>query len=251
MEKTLARSIMYEFLAKGFLYPDKAVFNTFTDPEFVENLKAAARLVQAEGESLEENIEQGLNSLKKKGLDEFLREYEHLFGTHSTRIRVMLNSTEIQTDEKKPFYMVQTHDLADIAGCYKAFGFEVDKIRADHFGVELEFMQLLTFKEFQAMKDGKTEKQAICVDAEKLFLVKYIGLPSRLFAKGIVEAAEKGYYKFLAETFSWFIERELTSFKIEFIEVDDADALQLVGATRSEEEDAGSEMDCETCATKN
>lgn len=251
MEKTLARSIVYEFLAKGFLYPDKAVFNTFTDPEYTENLKAAARLVQAGGESIEENIEQGLYSLKEKGLDEFLREYEYLFGTHSTQIRVMLHSTEIQTDEKKPHYMVQTHDLADIAGCYKAFGFEVDKIRADHFGVELEFMQLLAFKEFQAMKDGEKEKQGICVDAEKLFLLKYLGLPGRVFSKAITEATEAGYYQSLAKTFAWFMEREFDYLKIEFVEVDDSDALALAGATWSGEPDEDSEMDCTTCATKN
>ncbi|MBI5185937.1 MAG: molecular chaperone TorD family protein [Nitrospinae bacterium] len=209
MEKTLARSIIYDFLAKGFLYPDKTVFNTFTDPEFVENLKGAARQVQEnKNASIYEEIDDGISGLKEMGIDGLLTEYERLFGTHSRNIRVTLNQTEIIVDEKKPAFMAQTHDMADIAGCYKAFGFEAAKIRPDHFGVELEFMHVLAFKEFLAMKEREAEKQAICAAAGKMFLLKYLGPSGCVFAEGVREATGSGYFKFLARALAWFIERE-------------------------------------------
>lgn len=213
MEKTLARSIIYDFLAKGFLYPDKAVFNTFTDPEFVENLKGAARLVQEDKDaSIIGEIDNGISGLNELGMDGLLTEYERLFGTHSRNIRVTLNQTEIIVDEKKPAFMAQTHDMADIAGCYKAFGFEVERIRPDHFGVELEFMHVLAFKEFLAMKEGEAEKQAICAAAEKMFLLKYLGPSAGVFAEGVREATVSVYFRFLARVLAWFMERELDYF---------------------------------------
>ena len=73
--------------------------------------------------------------------------------------------------EKLSFSM--TEKLADVAGFYSAFGFEVrDDIgeRPDFIGTELDFINRLLLKQAYAIKKGWSEQAGISADAVRSFM---------------------------------------------------------------------------------
>ncbi len=59
-----------------------------------------------------------------------------------------------ETEYTTPDALYKAHQLADIAGFYRAFGLEMsteNRERPDHLAAELEFMHFLALKEAQAM----------------------------------------------------------------------------------------------------
>jgi putative dimethyl sulfoxide reductase chaperone len=73
--------------------------------------------------------------------------------------------------EKLSFSM--TDKLADVAGFYKAFGFDVrddNGERPDFVGTELDFINLLLLKQAYAVKNGWTEQSGISADALASFI---------------------------------------------------------------------------------
>lgn len=68
----------------------------------------------------------------------------------------------------------QTFRLADIAGFYRAFGFEVSGERPDHIVPELEFVALLYAKEAHALLTGQEENAETCRAARHAFLAEHL-----------------------------------------------------------------------------
>ncbi|MDR7440149.1 MAG: molecular chaperone TorD family protein [Armatimonadota bacterium] len=60
--------------------------------------------------------------------------------------------------------------LADVAGFYRAFGFQARGERPDHLAAELEFLALLCLLEARAHLAGQAEEARVCADARKAFL---------------------------------------------------------------------------------
>lgn len=73
-----------------------------------------------------------------------------------------------------------TFQMADIAGFYRAFGFEVSGERPDHIVPELEFVALLLVKEGYARMSGEIEGAELCATARGKFVAEHVGawLPS-------------------------------------------------------------------------
>jgi len=88
----------------------------------------------------------------------------------------------------------QTFQMADIAGFYHAFGFEVRGQRPDHIAPELEFVALTLAKEAYARLSGEAEGGEICAEAREKFLAEHLcrWLPL------IAERAESGGHEDLA-----------------------------------------------------
>ncbi len=74
----------------------------------------------------------------------------------------------------------KTLALADIAGFYRAFGFQAQGERPDHLAPELEFVSLLCIKEAYARLTGETEGAEVCAEARSKFLREHLApwLPS-------------------------------------------------------------------------
>ncbi len=65
--------------------------------------------------------------------------------------------------------------LADIAGFYRAFGFQVRGEKPDHLGAELEFMAFLCIKEAHARLSGQEEGAEACAQARLKFWREHLG----------------------------------------------------------------------------
>lgn len=69
-----------------------------------------------------------------------------------------------------------TFVLADIAGFYRAFGFQVAGERPDHIVPELEFMALLHVKEAYALASSDEDGARVCADARRKFVQEHLGV---------------------------------------------------------------------------
>ncbi|GAB4537711.1 MAG: hypothetical protein Fur0020_06440 [Thermodesulfovibrionia bacterium] len=65
-------------------------------------------------------------------------------------------------------------EMADIAGFYRAFGFDFRGERPDHISLELEFMRILTLKEAKTLTDN-SDNLDVCVSAQRSFLMSHLG----------------------------------------------------------------------------
>lgn len=104
--------------------------------------------------------------------EEIQSEYLRIFDTGKL---VSPYETEYLTEKiaRKPF------ELADIAGFYQAFGFDLNEDACgrepvDHIAVELEFMALMRFKEDFAAKRNQEENETIARDAGVKFLNSHL-----------------------------------------------------------------------------
>jgi nitrate reductase assembly molybdenum cofactor insertion protein NarJ len=113
-----------------------------------------------------------------------------------------------ETEYGLPHEFRQSQELADIAGFYRAFGFDVcgpTRERPDYLGVELEFMCVLALKEAYAQANGMTEQLEICVDAQRKFVQDHLGQWIGLFALGLERSAVAGPYAALARLAAAFV----------------------------------------------
>lgn len=101
--------------------------------------------------------------------------------------------------------------MADIAGFYRAFGFDVGgaiRERPDHLSAELEFMHTLTLKEALSHESGQTEHRETCLDAERKFLRDHLARWIGWFKQRLDQAEVDGPYAALAGLTVLFVEDE-------------------------------------------
>ena len=118
---------------------------------------------------------------------EFLQaEHRHAFG--------LVGSLFYETEFGLPHEFRQSQEMADIAGFYKAFGFQVGgsrRERPDHMAVEMEFMYALAVKEAYALAQDQAENAELIADAQSKFmqdhLGKWVGVFSEVLAQSLRE----------------------------------------------------------------
>ncbi len=123
-----------------------------------------------------------------------------------------------------PLFM-NTGQLADIAGFYKAFGLEAaegKKDRPDHISTELEFMHFLALKELFALRSGKPKEQEICRDAQRKFLRDHLGRWTNVFSRRIEREGNSDFYYELSRLLDGFVgsDSKMLGVKVEKIKQD-------------------------------
>lgn len=154
-------------------YPDGAfgenVRTLLEDKDLATGLGEAARASLAElGPRLGDALGNSalLDDLRSDFIDRFDR------GKQATSL--------YETEYGRERAMVKGNELADIAGFYRAFGFETggDGLlpeMVDHLAVELEFYALLLLKSQALVEAGDEEGAAIVLDARRKFLKDHLG----------------------------------------------------------------------------
>lgn len=168
---TLRFAQVYRFLADAFLYPRD---------NWLEDLPLLCRI---------------LDDLNIPGFDaeDWNWDLSSLQAEHR-RVFGLTGSLCYETEYGLPHEFRQSQELADIAGFYRAFGFQIGGVireRPDHLAVELEFMYLLCVKEAYARMDGSPEQVEISVDAQRKFLQDHLGNWVKLVADVVTRSANE------------------------------------------------------------
>lgn len=184
----LRRSQLYRFLADALLYPTE---NWLRDAPLVEPALA--------------ELDLSAYRLSDSAIDlaQLQAEHRHVFG--------LTGSLCYETEYGLPHEYRQSQELADIAGFYRAFGFENGggiRERPDYLPTELEFMHTLTLKEAAAREAGQAEHVEICVDAQRKFLRDHLAHWLPLFSKRLEQLAVDGVYGDLAVLAAAFVAAE-------------------------------------------
>ncbi len=138
---------------------------------------------QTEGALPRESLDRLREVLERLGAEEPV---EHLraFRDHAERdpegyrseyIRLFVRGEvppyEASTDASSgPFGGPNLQQLADVAGFYRAFGFEARGERPDHLSAELEFLALVSLLEARALLVGNAEQAQVCAEARTAFI---------------------------------------------------------------------------------
>ena len=110
------------------------------------------------------------------------------------------------------------HSLADVAGFYRAFGFQIAPDAhqlPDHISSQLEFMAVLCAKEAYALQHGLSEQAEICRDARRTFLLEHLGFWTAVFAARVKSTARLPLYPALAELVRAVLTHESHELKVE------------------------------------
>ncbi len=170
---------------------------SYPDEGYAESI----RMVMEEGEvALPEGLRAKIHARLKSDelLDGLRSEYIEIFDTG--RASNPLYETEYGRDRA----MFKANELADLAGFYKAFGFEMQddpsaRDMIDHVAIELEFYALLVMKQHALAEAGNQEGSEIVFDARRKFLDAHLGrYLGALCGRPGIEGNE--YY---SEIFAW------------------------------------------------
>jgi DMSO reductase family type II enzyme chaperone len=184
----LRRSQLYRFLADALLYPTE---NWLLDAPLVE--PALAELDLCDYRLSDSTIE----------LAELQAEHRHAFG--------LTGSLCYETEYGLPHEYRQSQELADIAGFYRAFGFEnggVIREQPDYLPTELEFMHTLTLKEACAREAAQVAHIDLCVDAQRKFLRDHLARWLPFFARRLEQVLINGMYAELTTLIVAFVAAE-------------------------------------------
>lgn len=193
-ENAIRRAQVYGFLADVFLYPRET---------WTEDLSLVANIIAASGLSVTHyELRQAVSglSMTELPLADLQTAYHRTFG--------IAGSLCYETEYGLPHEYRQSQEMADIAGFYRAFGFNLGgakRERPDHIAVELEFMHILALKEAYALETGIPEHLEICQAAQAKFLQDHVGRWIGLFAQSVAHNAPDSPYVALAHFAAAFV----------------------------------------------
>lgn len=196
LENAIRRSQIYGFLSEAFLYPTNNWLESLT------TLKPILNDLPEASSSLKDYPVEIQNKSKDMGLSELQAHHRQTFGA--------TGSLCYETEYGLPSEFRQSQELADLAGFYRAFGFQVGGMvreRPDHIAVELEFMHILVLKEALAIEKRVRKHIDVCVDAQRKFIEAHLGSWVGLLSEATALNDQKGVYltlTHLAKDFVYF-----------------------------------------------
>lgn len=203
------RGRVYAALSRAFLYPTADLFAAFREGELTAELRSALdalpegpRLVGAL-KDLEDALARTLALTPDRAAWE--AEYGRLF----TFGEVAAPPYEAEYTGSHIF--MQTQEMADVGGFYKAFGIDVNELsdRPDHLPTELEFMYVLCLKEAWFLREGDAEGLQITRDAERRFLEVHLGRWIRPFKERLERHARLDFYRSAGVLTDRFVQAEV------------------------------------------
>lgn len=157
IEQTVQRAQVYYFLSHALLYP---LDNWVADMPW---------LTQILNDLDVPGLNESGNLFGDMPLEALQAQHREVFG--------LTGSLLYETELGLPHEFRQSQELADIAGFYRAFGFQTGaavRERPDYLATELEFMYLLALKEAYAAQNSLPEQAEICADAQHNFLQDHL-----------------------------------------------------------------------------
>ncbi len=187
-----ARHCVHEFLALAISSPHVGRWDRLEDPDLLDRAVAAAQWLRAEaGPADAEALAPGelqpsdldlapIADRIRAGREAIKAEFDGVFGLLTPK-----GCPPFETEYcPQTFSVYRSHQLADIAGYYRAFNLETSEeypSRADHVSTELEFLGWLVAREDYAIRtqgpDAEGDAQAhaeVCRDAYAGFFEAHV-----------------------------------------------------------------------------
>jgi|ETN01SMinimDraft_1059929.scaffolds.fasta_scaffold178147_2 DMSO reductase family type II enzyme chaperone len=199
-EATLERASLYGLFAKAFAYPNEETLSAIrSSTKIVSDVLSATKFKKdLRKEALEFAKIASLTSLQ-----ELHNNYSRLF--------VGRRHCNLEESEYDKAVFNRYHRLADVAGFYRAFGFEVSEgshQRADFIGTELEFMQVLMLKRLYADHQGWSAKAEVCLSTERNFIKEHLEWWVPLLCEKMQADSECPFYSSLSNFLDFFVRGE-------------------------------------------
>jgi TorA maturation chaperone TorD len=204
MDRSTARSLIYNMLSFFYLYPNEKVYASIAAGEWITDLREALRLLD------EKNFDDCLIAIEQavsgRGEDEqkvMAREYKRLFTDASPHIIAPPYGS---------FYL-EKHDLVSAKAASEALHFyheagfalkENPRTPPDHIVHELEFMGMLASEEGQAMGNEKIRLEEIQMNFLSRFILPWV--PA--LCQKVAEHSRYPFYRHLANLTQEFINFE-------------------------------------------
>lgn len=179
-ERAFNRGTVYELLSHCFGEPVEEFLQFLTDGEFLKHMSRALRTHAYYKEGIIVALHALIEKAKDAGIDGISREYGQIVSPERNLL--------YEGNYHHPFNSFE--EMADIAGFYRAFGFDSGSERPDHLCLELEFMRILSLKEAMALKEGGQERFEITVNTERDFLSSHLGR----WTEALVDITEGLYF---------------------------------------------------------
>jgi nitrate reductase assembly molybdenum cofactor insertion protein NarJ len=136
-----------------------------------------------------------------------------------------------ETEYDRRRSMSKGQDLSDIAGFYKAFGFELDTTQEgmemlDHVAIELEFYALMLMKQIQLTENNDADGVEIVGDGSRKFLKAHLGR----FVGAISRRPGVSQSEFYGPIFNWctdLVAKECQRLNLEVIPADWVDGEEV------------------------
>ncbi len=190
----LERAEVYDLLARLFYQPTPDGLAPADTASALRRLDELARSFGLPGID-SRHLELDASALRE--------EYVRVF-THS----ISKECPPYETEYGEAHVFMQTADLGDIQGFYRAFGLSPHALaheRPDQLGFELEFMAFLAAKESVFPGEGAD----ICRDASAKFLRDHLGHWTPAFCARLARRAEGGLYEQLARLLKAWMSAEM------------------------------------------
>lgn len=200
IESALCRSALFEVLALGFRPPT---------PERVSRLATAEAVIHAAA-ALDPSLGPSLSAVVTAAPTAEAATYADLFG-HTVRGAVPAFETEYGVDDT----FRQPHELADLAGFYRAFGLVPSGTeRPDHVSCECEFAMFLARREAVAIEADDEEAYGVVHTATRLFLRDHLARFLPAFAQRLRRSDPGGFYAALANLADALVRHEAARFDV-------------------------------------
>src|SRR4030042_4785242 len=204
MDRSNARSLIYNKLSLGYLYPDEKVYASITDGEWIREFREALHLLDEENfDDYLKAIEQAISGAREGEQLAMAREYTRLFiNAFPHVIDPPYGSFYLEKEER-----VSAKMTSELLHFYHDAGFilkeELHDL-PDHITHELEFMGILAGEESQASGNEKIKLEEIQMNFLSRFILPWV--PT--FCDKVSEHSRYPFYHYLGNLTKEFINFE-------------------------------------------
>lgn len=196
----LARQDMCRYLAACYYQPEPA----FAEEGVFATLQNAASLIHPDLVPYARKLGEEFNSASTESL---LIDYTRLFLGPSQILAKPYGSVWLEAQKT-----LMGDTTMAVLELYREGGFDIDEAfleLPDHVAVELEFLYLLIFREYEASIEADVERLNSLNDLKSRFLDQHLGRWIKPFASAVRQGAESAFYRQLADLTELFVNREV------------------------------------------
>ena len=199
-QETIARLLLYRFLAKGYSYPEADLLEILSVEVVWEELALAGEVLGLEPSRALVELREWLDGYKgdeERLLLDLQIEHTYLFIT----ARPHVPASPYESAYNGRGYLMG-EPVSQVLAAYREAGLAMHKdydALPDHFSAELEFLSYLIQQELEAVQAGDTASAASWRERQNRFLEEHLLQWGPRFLAKVTDGARKPFYRLLAD----------------------------------------------------